>query len=314
MDQKKHARTVPVIVSNFNYFYNRETCTEDLDSINLDHVKACPYWPDTSNRYEVRRLSVETSKELAKYPLSRRESDLSTWDSRIADYLLKDKIQQESKIEALTPTTPAIDFLTSSEQPEIVANNDQNNNNSTNAPAYCINCINRFNALKAHNLPDYSVNDSANPINSPTTNVNGSNVNNLTTMNSTVQRSTPNNSIVTRSTNVQNCLNCSSTTSECRKQIYRQFSKEFRVDTSPTLNATTSSTNLNHKTIVRTESNSLINLEYDDGQARSGDSFVDKRTRSTQELNPVDSTNSLVQSCSCNSLSIKEKHHHHHLK
>lgn len=37
------ALPVPVIVSNFNYFYNREMGQEDLDNINMMHVKSCPY-------------------------------------------------------------------------------------------------------------------------------------------------------------------------------------------------------------------------------------------------------------------------------
>lgn len=51
------ALPVPVIVSNFNYFYNREINTEDLDGINVNHVRACPYLPGTANEFEVRRLS-----------------------------------------------------------------------------------------------------------------------------------------------------------------------------------------------------------------------------------------------------------------
>lgn len=42
---------VPVIVSNFNYFYNREMGQEDLDAQNVLHVRACPYLPGTANRF-----------------------------------------------------------------------------------------------------------------------------------------------------------------------------------------------------------------------------------------------------------------------
>lgn len=41
-----------VIVSNFNYFYNQEMGGEDLDSINPNHVRACPYFPGTANYFE----------------------------------------------------------------------------------------------------------------------------------------------------------------------------------------------------------------------------------------------------------------------
>lgn len=39
------ALPVPVIVSNFNYFYHREMDQADLDKINEDHVRSCPFLP-----------------------------------------------------------------------------------------------------------------------------------------------------------------------------------------------------------------------------------------------------------------------------
>lgn len=41
------ALPVPVIVSNFNYFYHRETDQEDMQSQNFNHVTSCPYLPNT---------------------------------------------------------------------------------------------------------------------------------------------------------------------------------------------------------------------------------------------------------------------------
>jgi hypothetical protein len=41
------ALPVPVIVSNFNYFYHRETDQEDMQSQNFNHVTSCPYLPGT---------------------------------------------------------------------------------------------------------------------------------------------------------------------------------------------------------------------------------------------------------------------------
>ena len=52
------ALPVPVIVSNFNYFYNQEMGGDDLESVNPYHVKACPYYPGTANFFEVDRTSV----------------------------------------------------------------------------------------------------------------------------------------------------------------------------------------------------------------------------------------------------------------
>lgn len=45
------ALPVPVIVSNFTYFYNREMVQGDLESSNANHVKSCPYLPETSTNY-----------------------------------------------------------------------------------------------------------------------------------------------------------------------------------------------------------------------------------------------------------------------
>ena len=39
------ALPVPVIVSNFNYFYHRETDQEEMQSQNFNHVQSCPYLP-----------------------------------------------------------------------------------------------------------------------------------------------------------------------------------------------------------------------------------------------------------------------------
>ena len=41
------ALPVPVIVSNFNYFYHRETDQEEMQSQNFNHVTSCPYLPGT---------------------------------------------------------------------------------------------------------------------------------------------------------------------------------------------------------------------------------------------------------------------------
>ena len=39
------ALPVPVIVSNFNYFYHRETDQEEMQSQNFNHVTSCSYLP-----------------------------------------------------------------------------------------------------------------------------------------------------------------------------------------------------------------------------------------------------------------------------
>lgn len=51
------ALPVPVIVSNFSYFYNREMVLGDLDSQNEHHVRACPFYPGTGNSIHYKRTS-----------------------------------------------------------------------------------------------------------------------------------------------------------------------------------------------------------------------------------------------------------------
>ncbi|XP_076313504.1 potassium voltage-gated channel protein Shaker-like isoform X2 [Tachypleus tridentatus] len=48
------ALPVPVIVSNFNYFYHRETDQEEMQSHNFNHVTSCPYLPGTVG-YKMRK-------------------------------------------------------------------------------------------------------------------------------------------------------------------------------------------------------------------------------------------------------------------
>ena len=55
------ALPVPVIVSNFNYFYHRETDQEDLQSTNFNHVTACPYLSATVGTHKLRRTSYSDS-------------------------------------------------------------------------------------------------------------------------------------------------------------------------------------------------------------------------------------------------------------
>ncbi|RWS30875.1 uncharacterized protein B4U80_08491 [Leptotrombidium deliense] len=50
------ALPVPVIVSNFNYFYHREMDHEDLESINTNHVSSCPFLPGHTGISKQRRM------------------------------------------------------------------------------------------------------------------------------------------------------------------------------------------------------------------------------------------------------------------
>ncbi|XP_077301080.1 potassium voltage-gated channel protein Shaker isoform X2 [Arctopsyche grandis] len=54
------ALPVPVIVSNFNYFYHRETDQEEMQSQNFNHVTSCPYLPGTLGQY-IKKSSLSDS-------------------------------------------------------------------------------------------------------------------------------------------------------------------------------------------------------------------------------------------------------------
>nr|8TEO_A Chain A, Potassium voltage-gated channel protein Shaker [Drosophila melanogaster]8TEO_B Chain B, Potassium voltage-gated channel protein Shaker [Drosophila melanogaster]8TEO_C Chain C, Potassium voltage-gated channel protein Shaker [Drosophila melanogaster]8TEO_D Chain D, Potassium voltage-gated channel protein Shaker [Drosophila melanogaster] len=55
------ALPVPVIVSNFNYFYHRETDQEEMQSQNFNHVTSCPYLPGTLVGQHMKKSSLSES-------------------------------------------------------------------------------------------------------------------------------------------------------------------------------------------------------------------------------------------------------------
>ena len=52
------ALPVPVIVSNFNYFYHRETDQEEMQSQNFNHVQSCPFLPGALGEPQSRSQSL----------------------------------------------------------------------------------------------------------------------------------------------------------------------------------------------------------------------------------------------------------------
>ena len=54
------ALPVPVIVSNFNYFYHRETDQEEMQSQNFNHVQSCPYMPGHLGEFRGTRPHVSS--------------------------------------------------------------------------------------------------------------------------------------------------------------------------------------------------------------------------------------------------------------
>ncbi|CAB0005546.1 unnamed protein product [Nesidiocoris tenuis] len=58
------ALPVPVIVSNFNYFYHRETDQEDMQSQNFNHVTSCPYLPGSLGQHLKKSSMSESSSDI----------------------------------------------------------------------------------------------------------------------------------------------------------------------------------------------------------------------------------------------------------
>ncbi|XP_059490701.1 potassium voltage-gated channel protein Shaker-like isoform X2 [Neocloeon triangulifer] len=58
------ALPVPVIVSNFNYFYHRETDQEEMQSQNFNHVTSCPYLPGTLGAHLKKSSLSESSSDI----------------------------------------------------------------------------------------------------------------------------------------------------------------------------------------------------------------------------------------------------------
>ncbi|XP_017121507.1 potassium voltage-gated channel protein Shaker isoform X6 [Drosophila elegans] len=58
------ALPVPVIVSNFNYFYHRETDQEEMQSQNFNHVTSCPYLPGTLGQHMKKSSLSESSSDM----------------------------------------------------------------------------------------------------------------------------------------------------------------------------------------------------------------------------------------------------------
>ncbi|XP_022921101.1 potassium voltage-gated channel protein Shaker isoform X1 [Onthophagus taurus] len=60
------ALPVPVIVSNFNYFYHRETDQEEMQSQNFNHVTSCPYLPGTLGQHMKKNSLSESSSDFVE--------------------------------------------------------------------------------------------------------------------------------------------------------------------------------------------------------------------------------------------------------
>lgn len=91
------ALPVPVIVSNFNYFYHRETDQEEMQSQNFNHVTSCPYLPGT------------VGSKLKRDSLSESTSDI---------------VEEDMEHQATTPATPSPGSRKRSNPGHLVNNNN----------------------------------------------------------------------------------------------------------------------------------------------------------------------------------------------
>lgn len=77
------ALPVPVIVSNFNYFYHRETDQEDMQSQNFNHVTSCPYLPGTLGECcKIQGLSLTPCSSPRERPPRSASNDIIVRPSR----------------------------------------------------------------------------------------------------------------------------------------------------------------------------------------------------------------------------------------
>lgn len=97
------ALPVPVIVSNFNYFYNQEMGGEDLDSINPYHVKACPYLPGTANAYEAcKDDDASDDEEFVHETTPQPPKPFASVDSSCIEYIDCDSLLRYERAKLLT--------------------------------------------------------------------------------------------------------------------------------------------------------------------------------------------------------------------
>lgn len=248
-----------------------------------------------------------TKEELSKYPLSRRESDLSTWHSKTVDYLLNRELTESAK------ETATNDNLI---EQEINLNNQLDCN---------YNQLNNFNQLRNSNK---NLNSNSMIIDNINKLSDDDNNNNNLLNSSSMNILKAHNLNYSLSNNFNNNLffnpNTTTTTTDSKQQFYRQYSIERNSIDSFTFNPNSTKQSPQSTNIITTlnnNSNSLINLEevIEDNGQRTNQKTKDKinlfesnkRTKSTQDLNPIysihnDTNSKQDNSCSCNSLNERK--------
>ena len=101
---------VPVIVSNFNYFYHREMDNSNLNATNTKHVTSCPYLPGTVGENKVQSAAVLYGSQISLPPpsninevlIKNQMPNLNT--THLSQYSMK-KQTQSSQSQPQSPTS-----------------------------------------------------------------------------------------------------------------------------------------------------------------------------------------------------------------
>jgi predicted membrane protein len=159
---------VPVIVSNFNYFYHREMDNSNLNATNTKHVTSCPYLPGTVGENKVQsaavlygsQVSLPVPSNINEVILKNQMPNLNT--SHFSQYSMKSSSQPQSPTTNANSTThnPAASFqlpLNISKQTRppmkesVVSLNDSSfSTNTTIAPAV----KSSTSSMTSHTIPD----------------------------------------------------------------------------------------------------------------------------------------------------------------
>ncbi|XP_059079517.1 potassium voltage-gated channel protein Shaker-like isoform X5 [Tigriopus californicus] len=131
------ALPVPVIVSNFNYFYHRETDQEEMQSQNFNHVQSCPYMPGQFGESLKRPLHSDSLSDI----MDLEEGNTSAYHQQQPHHMGSDRAGSGGgggggggNSGGLTTTLPAL----TSTNPALYHqhhHHHHNNNNSTSRPA-----------------------------------------------------------------------------------------------------------------------------------------------------------------------------------
>ena len=135
---------VPVIVSNFNYFYHREMDNSNLNATNSKHVTSCPYLPGTVGENKVSSAAVLYGSQVS----------LTSPPSNFNEVIIKNQMPNTfSQIVTHQPMNQSRQRQTSS-HPQSPTNNvsSTNNNHPSSPPSSFQLSLNNQGHIKASNF------------------------------------------------------------------------------------------------------------------------------------------------------------------